>query len=108
LGATVLRSQTLTVHYSDSDRVGTLATLELGPDGAQRIGRLEASGSVTIAHGAHSARSDAADFDLRANRITLTGHVVDISNAAVLRGYHLVTDLTTGISRIESAHQRRF
>jgi lipopolysaccharide export system protein LptA len=41
-------------------------------------------------------------FDMKANTVTLSGHVVMTQGQNVLRGDRLVVDLTSGVSRVES------
>jgi lipopolysaccharide export system protein LptA len=74
-----------------------------GPSGSQQIRRLEAKGGVIITQLEQTASGDTGIFDMQANTITLAGNVVVTQGKNILRGDRLVVDMTSGVSRVESA-----
>ncbi|MBV9956380.1 MAG: LPS ABC transporter substrate-binding protein LptA [Pseudolabrys sp.] len=104
-GDTELRCKTLTVHYEKEDEKSTKSaatTNALGPDGAQKIRKLEAKGGVVVTQNDQVATGDSALFEMATNTVTMMGNVVVTQGQNVLRGDRLVVDLTTGLSRVES------
>ncbi len=80
----------------------TLTAAEPGPNGEQRIKRLEARGGVVVTQKDQTATGDLGIFEMKTNTVTLIGNVVMTQGKNVLRGDRLVVNLTTGISRVES------
>jgi lipopolysaccharide export system protein LptA len=80
----------------------TLTAAEAGPNGEQRIKRLEARGGVTVTQKDQTATGALGIFDMKTNTVTLTGNVVMTQGKNVLRGDRLVVNLTSGVSRVES------
>lgn len=109
-GDTNMRSKSLLVFYEQStesaDNAKPAKTMQAatpGPGGEQRIKRLEARGNVVVVQKDQTATGELGIFDMRSNTVTLTGNVVMTQGQNVLRGDKLVVDLTTGVSRVESA-----
>lgn len=106
-GDTTLRCTTLVVFYDQEGAAAKNApkTASFGGGGQQQIRRLEARGGVVVTQKDQTATSDTGIFDMRANTATLLGNVVVTQGQNVLRGERLVVDLTTGVSRVESAQE---
>jgi lipopolysaccharide export system protein LptA len=85
----------------------TLTAANPGPGGEQKIKRLEARGSVVVTQKDQTATGHLGIFDMPSNTVTLTGDVVMTQGQNVLRGDRLVVDLTSGVSRVESAKTGR-
>jgi lipopolysaccharide export system protein LptA len=101
-GDTTLRSKTLAVFYeSDPSKPGVPVEKGSSPDGQQQLRRMEAKGGVVVTQKDQTASGDTADFDVRANVVTLNGNVVVARGNDVLRGRRLIVDLTTGVSKVE-------
>ena len=105
-GDTGLRCKSLVVFYEQGGDGGakgnTLQAASPGPGGQQKIKRLEARGGVVVTQKEQTATGETGVFDMKANTVTLTGHVVMTQGKNVLRGDRLVVDLTSGVSRVES------
>jgi len=111
-GDTHLRSRTLKVFYvQDGAKDGgakpqakgptrPATAAAPGPDGAQQIRRLEATGSVVVSQKDQTATGNEGTFDTQANSVTLRGNVVITQAGNVMRGERLVVNLTTGQSTI--------
>jgi lipopolysaccharide export system protein LptA len=95
-GETDMRSNTLIVFYEDQDQSGSKQAGDRG-----QIRRMEAHGSVVITQKSQRAVGDRADYDVRANTITLSGNVVVTKCEEVLRGPRLLINLGTGVTRME-------
>ena len=78
-----------------------------GPGGEQKIKRLEARGNVVVTQKEQTATGKLGIFDMPTNTVTLTGDVVMTQGQNVLRGDKLVVDLTSGVSKVESAKNGR-
>lgn len=114
-GDTSMKCATLVVFY---DREGgnspkpkttakTIKAADPGPAGEQKIKRLEAHGSVVVTQKDQTATGQLGIFDMPSNTVTLTGNVVMTQGQNVLRGDKLVVNLTSGVSRVESAKNGR-
>lgn len=115
-GDTGLRSKVLVVFYeqdnapdakgadkgADKNKTATMTAATPGPNGEQRIKRLEARGAVVVTQKDQTATGELAIFDMKSNTVTLTGNVIMTQGQNVLRGDKLVVDMTTGVSRVES------
>lgn len=108
-GDTGLLCKTLVVFYEqDTETKGAkgankaMTAATPGPNGEQRIKRLEARGSVVVTQKEQTATGELGIFDMKSNTVTLTGNVVMTQGQNVLRGDKLIVDLTTGVSRVES------
>ena len=112
-GDTGMRCKSLLVFYeqeadakadSKTDDGGrAMQAAQPGPGGQQKIKRLEARGGVVVTQKQQTATGDLGIFDMKANTVTLTGNVMMTQGKNVLRGDKLVVDLTSGVSRVESA-----
>ncbi|MEJ2623342.1 MAG: LptA/OstA family protein [Pseudolabrys sp.] len=112
-GDTNMRCRSLKVFYErdkdkakngkDGDKAKTIQAATPGPGGQQKIRRLEAIGNVVVTQKGQTASGNLGIFDMRSNTVTLTGKVVLTEGKNVLRGDKLVVNLTSGVSRIESA-----
>ena len=111
-GETDVRCNTLVVHYEAELRKTNLSPSEEAEKaekkkrGGEQIRFMEALGNVVITQKEQTATGDRADFDMRANTVTLIGNVVVTRGEDVLRGQRMVVDLTTGVSRMESGGGR--
>ncbi len=105
-GDTNLRCKALVVFYEQDDATAdkgkSLKAASPGPGGQQRIKRLEARGGVVVTQKEQIATGETGVFDMKTNTVTLHGKVVMTQGQNVLRGDHLVVDLTSGVSRVES------
>ena len=88
-----LRAQTLVVHYREDDR----------RDEGTTISQIDARGDVFVSSPSETAQGDLGVYDVEAGVIDLTGAVVLTRGENVVKGDHLVMDLNTGYSRVESA-----
>src|ERR1041384_4222489 len=81
-GDTILQCQTLVIFYEDSaapagPKKGAPPTAQKGGGpGSQQIKRAEAKGDVLVTQRDQTARGDNGVFDVKSNKITLTGNVV--------------------------------
>ena len=68
--------------------------------------RIEARKDVHVtSKDGQSATGDWADFDTKANKVTMGGNVVLSKGKSMVRGTRLVIDMTTGESKIDTAPQ---
>lgn len=107
-GDTTMLCKTLVVLYEQDDGPGGkpkkgMKAATPGPGGAQKIKRLEARGNVVVTQKDQTATGELGIFDMPSNTVTLTGNVVMTQGQNVLRGDKLVVNLTSGVSRVESA-----
>src|SRR5215813_249434 len=107
-GDTGMRCKSLVVFYEQgsesADKTKTMQAAAPGPGGEQRIKRLEARGGVVVTQKDQTATGELGIFDMKSNTVTLTGNpVVMTQGQNVLKGDRLVVDLTSGVSRVESA-----
>jgi lipopolysaccharide export system protein LptA len=99
-GETELRCKKLEVHYE-----GTAAAVQVkdGPGvSSQQIRKLVAVGGVIVTSKDQRATGDSGVYDAKANTVTLTGNVILIQGPNVMRGQRLVTDLTSGLSKLDA------
>ena len=103
-GEFVIRSAELIAHYSGSAGLGGEPAQSGGkPQEAAHLTRLQARKNVIVtSKDGQNATGDAADFDTKANMVTLTGNVVMNQAKNVVRGTKLVIDMTTGESVIRT------
>ena len=114
-GDTAMRSQKLVVFYEQTGENGAAAgnagkpmqAATPGPNGSQKIKRLEARGDVVVTQKDQTATGETGIFDMPTNTVTLTGNVVMTQGKNVLRGDKLIVDLTSGVSRVESGKNGR-
>jgi lipopolysaccharide export system protein LptA len=112
-GDTTLTSKTLVVFYDSTaapaanakaaTKSAPIKSATPGPGGSSSIRRLEARGSVVVTQKDQVVTGETAVFDTKANLITMLGGVVLTQCRNVLRGDRLLVDMTTGVSRVESA-----
>ncbi|MDB5600078.1 MAG: hypothetical protein JWN71_2122 [Xanthobacteraceae bacterium] len=111
-GDTHMRCQKLMVFYEGETSPGggakpapksTMVAAQPGPEGQNRIKRLEASGGVTVTQNDQIASGNLGVFDMPNNTVTLTGNVVVSQGKNVSRGEKLVVDMTTGRSVMTGA-----
>lgn len=102
-----LRSETLVVFYEGETATGgakpaktAMIAAQPGPEGQNKIKRLEARGNVTVTQNDQVAQGNLGVFDMPKNTVTLTGNVVVSQGKNVSRGERLEVDLTTGTSRM--------
>ena len=88
-GETVLRTGTLTIHYTGG-----------GAGTAQSISRLEALGGVNLTQKDQKATGNSAYVDMTKEQITLVGSVVLTQGENVLRGSKLFIDMRSGAARL--------
>jgi lipopolysaccharide export system protein LptA len=114
-GDTGMNCKSLLVFYEQdgeqnskgAGKTNSLKAEKPGPDGAQKIKRLEARGNVVVTQKEQTATGDLGIFDMKLNTVTLTGNVIMTQGKNVLRGDKLVVDLTSGVSRVESGKNGR-
>ncbi len=110
-GDTSMKCKTLVVFYDQEGNKAKAAkpmqAANPGPGGEQKIRRLEARGSVVVTSKEQTATGQLGIFDMPTNTVTLTGDVVMTQGQNVLRGDKLVVNLSSGVSRVESAQGGR-
>lgn len=102
-GDTTMRCKVLVVHYDNNNQPGGMKAATPGAGGASQISRLEARGGVIVTQAEQTATGDTGLFDMKSNTITLLGNVVVSQGGNVVRGERLVVDMTTGVSKVDSA-----
>ena len=112
-GDTDMRCKSLVVFYEQDEPKAAakggskggkpMQQAEPGPGGNQKIKKLEARGGVIVTQKEQTATGELGIFEMPSNTVTLTGNVVMTQGKNVLRGDKLVVDLTSGVSRVESA-----
>jgi lipopolysaccharide export system protein LptA len=107
-GDTDMRCKSLVVFYEQDDAKTASAGKPMqqanaGPGGNQKIKKLEARGGVIVTQKEQTATGELGIFDMPSNTVTLTGNVIMTQGKNVLRGDKLIVDLTSGVSRVESA-----
>ena len=113
-GDTSMKCKTLVVFYDQegdkapkSKAVKPMQAATPGPGGEQKIRRLEARGNVVVTTKEQTATGQLGIFDMPTNTVTLTGDVVMTQGQNVLRGDKLMVNLSSGVSRVESAQGGR-
>lgn len=77
-----------------------------GGGASGQIRRLEAKGSVFLANGDETAAGDAAEYDVAAGAIRMTGAVTLTQGGNVVKGGSLTIDLNSGRGRVEGGGGR--
>lgn len=96
----------LVAYYTGETAIG-LSAQPAAAGAAAQLQRLHAKKRVVItSKDDQKAAGDRADFDVKANTVTLTGDVVLTKDRQVINGPKLVIDMTTGISRMDTAQPR--
>jgi lipopolysaccharide transport protein LptA len=103
-GDTVIRTPEMTAHYAGEAGLGTArAGAERPPGPAAQLTRIEARRKVVVtAKDGQTATGDWADFDVKANTVTLGGEVLLSQGQNTVSGTRLVIDMTTGESVIKA------
>lgn len=76
-------------------------TVVYGSGGQNRIASLKASGGVTLVNGPDAAEAQAAEYDVTAGVVVLTGDVVLTQGQNVLRGDRMRVDLASGAASVD-------
>ena len=99
-GDVLMKAEWLEVTYAA--RGGAKPAASAGPLGANSgaIDRLRARGEVIISNGAETARSKEADYNVAQAAIFLTGDVILLQGANVIKGERLRIDLNSGTARM--------
>jgi lipopolysaccharide export system protein LptA len=113
-GETTLKCNTLVVFYEDTaipagkkgQQGGAQAQKGGGAGSGQQIKRAEAKGDVFVTQKDQTASGENGIYDAKANTITMIGNVVVTQGQSVMRGERMVANLTTGVTRVESAKGR--
>lgn len=112
-GDTVLRCKKLVVFYEQDQKdqkdqksqkpnaTAAPASAASQPGQNQQIKRIEARGDVIVTQNDQTATGDTGIFEMRDNKVSLTGNVMISQGPNVIRGDRLVVDMTTGVSRVE-------
>ena len=101
-GDFVVRTASLSAHYTGQAGLAEPMNASATNQPAQ-LTRIEARGKVIVtSKNGQNATGDWADFDVKANQVTLGGDVVLTQDKNVVRGTRLVIDMTTGQSTIHS------
>lgn len=104
-GDTDMRSSKLVVYYDDqppppapppASGKPAAASAQITPQQNQQIKRVEAKGGVMVIQKDQIANGDEGIFDMRANTVTMQGHVVISQGPNTIRGERLVVNMTTG------------
>lgn len=107
-GDVALRCKSLMVFYDQEAGVASGGSMQLanptGKGGSQKIKKLEARGGVVVTQKDQTVTGELGLFDMATNTVTVSGNVLMTQGQNVLRGEKLVVNLTTGVSRVESAH----
>lgn len=105
-GDTLLECKKLIVHY-DGETGNSGAKPRQTPQAlsgnSQQIRLIEAKGGVVVTQKDQTAVGDSGIYDMKNNNMTLIGNVIVTQGQNVVRGDKLLVDLTTGVSRIETA-----
>ncbi len=103
-GDTVIRTPEMTAHYAGEAGLGTArAGAERPPGPAAQLTRIEARRKVVVtAKDGQTATGDWADFDVKANTVTLGGEVLLSQGQNTVSGTRLVINMTTGESVIKA------
>lgn len=100
-GDTVMQCKVLVVYYDNEATPGNIKAAQPGPGGQQQIRKIEAKGNVIVTKKDQTATGDSGIFEMSTNTVTLIGNVAITQNQNILKGERLVTNMTTGVSRVE-------
>lgn len=102
-GDFVLQAAQLTATYTGAAGLNSNAAAPGKEEPAAQLTRLKADKNVVItSRDGQKATGDWADFDTKANTVTLGGNVVMTQGKNIVKGTKLVIDMTTGQSVIPS------
>jgi lipopolysaccharide transport protein LptA/LPS export ABC transporter protein LptC len=94
-GEFVVRTAALTARYTGE--AGLAEQMNAAAKAPARLTRIEARGKVIVtSKNGQNATGDWADFDVKANQVTVGGDVVLTQDKNVVRGTRLVIDMATG------------
>jgi len=97
-----VRTAEMRAHYTGQAGITVAADPNAKSEPAQ-LTRIEARGKVLVtSKNGQDASGDWADFDVKANKVTLGGDVVLTQEKNVVRGTRLVIDMATGQSIIHN------
>ena len=108
-GDTIIKCRVLVVFYEDtaapSKKSAPPATAGAQPaqKTSQKVKRAEAKGDVFVIQKDQTASGDNAVFDVKTNTVVITGNVVVTQGQTVMRGERMVSNLTTGVTKVDSA-----
>jgi lipopolysaccharide export system protein LptA len=108
-GDTEMRCKTLNVFYEESAASGGApqkSSKSAPGGGSNQIRWMKAEGGVVVMQRDQVVTGDNAEFDVRANVVTMIGNVVLTKGTDIVKGQRLVVNLTTGVSRVESGGGR--
>lgn len=94
-GSTILKTQKLTVWYERNNQ---------GENGA--IQKLKASGKLAIRSGDQKVTADQGAFDLKGEKVKLTGNVIISQGVNVVAGCILNVDLKSGAATLEPCKKK--
>jgi lipopolysaccharide export system protein LptA len=77
---------------------GNPASAQITPQQNQQIKRVEAKGNVQVMQKDQIANGDEGIFDMRANTVTMQGHVLISQGPNTMKGDRLIVNMTTGDS----------
>ena len=97
----VILAGNVVIEQGDLRLTAGRTTVAFEDAGALRINRIEATGGVTVARGAETARGDAGVYDLNRQVIVLAGGVALNRGGDTLNGGRLVIDLASGLSSVD-------
>ncbi|HKD28826.1 MAG TPA: LptA/OstA family protein [Xanthobacteraceae bacterium] len=100
-GDTTVRCRLLTVYYVQEGAADGIKAIGPGSIGTRNIWKVEARGGVLVTHQDQVATGEFTIIDFRTNSASLNGNVIATRGQTVLRGGRLLSDLTTGASRLE-------
>jgi lipopolysaccharide transport protein LptA/LPS export ABC transporter protein LptC len=96
-GDFVVRTAELSARYVGAAGLAEQANAAAAAKEPARLTRIEARGKVIVtSKSGQNATGDWADFDVKANQVTLGGDVVLTQDKNVVRGTRLVIDMATG------------
>ncbi len=105
-GDFTIRTVEMVATYSGQAGVNLMQQPEAGARTSAQLQRVQARKKVVVtSKNDQSATGDWADFDVKANTVTLGGDVVVNQGRNVVRGPRLVIDMVTGVSRMETGRQ---
>jgi lipopolysaccharide export system protein LptA len=107
-GDTIIKCRVLVVFYEDTAAPAkkgappATAGAQPPPKSGQKLKRAEAKGDVFVIQKEQTASGDNAVFDVKSNTVVMTGNVVVTQGQTVMRGERMVSNLTTGVTKVDS------
>jgi lipopolysaccharide export system protein LptA len=105
-GDTTIACRALVVFYDDppvAAKKGAAPDPQQAQKSSQQIKRAECKGDVLIVQKDQTASGETAVFDTKSNTVTLTGSVVVTQGQKVMRGERMVSNMTTGVTTVDSS-----